>query len=70
MRALTVILTLAACAPSAPHVGVGVGVGPGGTTVTPHISTRYGPASVGVSPYGASVGTSIGNLGLALGGAF
>lgn len=70
MRALALVLMLAACAPSSPHVGVGVGVGPGGTTVTPRVSTRFGPASVGVSPYGASLGTSIGNLGLALGGAF
>ncbi|AXQ94315.1 hypothetical protein ORIO_11635 [Cereibacter azotoformans] len=70
-RALLLLLALAACAdPNAPHLGLGVGVGPGGVSVHPRMSTRVGATSVGVSPYGASVGTGIGNVGVAVGGGF
>lgn len=70
-RAVLLLFGLAACTdPDAPRVGMGVGLGPGGVSVHPRVSTHVGPTSVGVSPYGASVGTGIGNLGLALGGAF
>ena len=71
MRAALILLALAACAdPDAPHLGLGVGVGPTGVRVTPSVSTRLGPTSLGVSPHGAAVGTGYRNLGLSVGGAF
>lgn len=70
-RALVLFALLAACSdPNAPRLGMGVGVGPGGVRVHPRMSTRVGATSLGVSPYGASVGTGIGNVGVAVGGAF
>lgn len=59
------LLALSACAdPNAPHLGVGLGFGPNGVRVTPRVTTRVGDTSVGVSPYGTSVGTTVGNVGI------
>ncbi|MGP3697830.1 hypothetical protein [Rhodobacter sp. NSM] len=71
LRALLLLLGLAACTdPNAPQLGLGVGVGPGGVRVHPRMSTRVAGTSVGVNPHGASVGTGIGNVGVAVGGGF
>ena len=71
MRWAVVLLALAACSdPGAPYLGLGVGLGSGGVSVTPSVSTHVGPTSVTVDPYGAGIGTSFGNVGVAVGGGF
>lgn len=63
--ALAALLVLAGCAdPNAPRLGMGVGFGPNGVRVTPRVTTRVGVTSLGVSPYGTSVGTTVGNVGI------
>ena len=58
-------LVLAGCSdPNAPYLGLGVGFGPSGVQVTPRVTTRVGNTSLGVSPHGAAVGTTIGNVGI------
>lgn len=69
LLALTAAFTLAACAndPNAPQLGLGIGIGPNGLRVSPKVTTKVGDARVGVGPGGASVGTSVGGVGVSAG---
>lgn len=71
-RALAVAALLgpAACAAPVPapvEPSVGVGIAPSGVSVAPRVGARLGRARLGIGPQGASVGTSIGGVGIGIG---
>lgn len=62
------LLTLAACE-TAPrtNLGLGVGLGAGGVSIWPRVSTTVDGTTIGASPGAASVGTTVGAIGIGVG---